>query len=172
LNSGQHLDAEPARVPRHLQIEFGVVDQYQQVGTSLLEPLFDDRHCSFDITPVTQYLDQADHRDGRRIEKHVDAGALHFPAAHAAEPDVRPQPPELFDEFGGVGVAGGFPGENHDMRGFHQALSRASHTVAICCSVISGNIGNERQRCAVASVTGSSGCTVSAKAFCWCSGIG
>ena len=162
----QHLDTQLPRMRRHLQVEFRIIHQYQQVRAGFIKTLLDDGHRFFDVVPVVQDFDQADYCDDRRIEKDLDPGFPHRLTTHAAKLYIGLYKLELLGEFGGVRIAGGLTGQDHDVRLRHQAPSMASHTDATCCSVISGNTGNERQRLAVLSVIGSSGCTVSAYTFC------
>lgn len=115
------------------EVEAGVVDEEEGVGPAGAEDAGEFAEEAQEEGQAGEDVPEAEDGHVAAIMEEVDAFAAHGVAADAEEGDVGAKGAEVADEAGGVLVAGGFAGDNHDAEGSgHQVwpFSRMERTMA------------------------------------------
>ena len=109
-----HRDAEPFQLARDGKMEIRGVGKDREIG---LFPRGSARQCAKstkDARQMADYFDDADNRQILRADYWPNARFAHVGTGAAEEFALRPAAAQLAHQFGGVVIAGGFSGGNHD----------------------------------------------------------
>ena len=144
-------DRNPVRVhhQREEEVESGVVDQHDFVGTLLLRGADQAEEDGDEREDMFQHLDHTDDAEFGRVDLEIDVGRGHLRAAHPGNPDrvapFRGDGPQFTGEPGTVEVAGSLSGKNPYLLLRHSRQPRLTcwNSSTACCAVSWRNLTSE-----------------------------